>query len=276
MKELRTRIGYMLDSSELMSDIPKSELNKLYGAISRDIESGLPEEARPLLANATKFYKQGRDRIDILENVLSGKTYEKIYNAAIGEVKDGPTLISEILSSMPRSTRRKMAHEFLRTMGKSTAGKQNAAVDAFSTETFLTNWGKMDSKAKTALFSNISPDYIKSIDSIAKVAENIRAGSKVFSNPSGTQQAVSLQQTIGGAMVLLLTGNVGPATATAIEPAIAYGAAKWMTNPNIVKWLAQNNRRPVERLPILINSLARQHRNDAEVQGFAETIQGEK
>jgi hypothetical protein len=276
MKELRTRIGYMLDSSELMSDIPKSELNKLYGAISRDIESGLPEEARPLLANATKFYKQGRDRIDILENVLSGKTYEKIYNAAIGEVKDGPTLISEILSSMPRSTRRKMAHEFLRTMGKSTAGKQNAAVDAFSTETFLTNWGKMDSKAKTALFSNISPDYIKSIDSIAKVAENIRAGSKVFSNPSGTQQAVSLRETIGGVMVALLTGHPGAAAAGMAEPAIAYGAAKWMTNPNIVKWLAQNNRRPVERLPILINSLARQHRNDAEVQDFAETIQGEK
>jgi hypothetical protein len=276
MKELRTRVGYLLDSSEIMSDIPKSELKKLYGAISRDIEGGLPPEATSFLKRANTFYKAGKDRVDTLENVLSGKTYEKIYNAAIGETKDGPTLINKVLRSMPRQTRQKMAHEFLRTMGKSTAGKQNAAVDAFSTETFLTNWGKMDSKAKSALFSNISPDYIKSIDSIAKVAENIRTGSKVFSNPSGTQQAVSLQQTIGGAMFFLLTGNVGAAIATAIEPAIAYGAAKWMRNPNIVRWLAQNNRRPVERLPILINSLARQHRNDAEVQDFAETIQGEK
>lgn len=276
MKELRTRIGYLLDSSEMMSDIPKSELKKLYGAISRDIEGGLPPEATSFLKRANTFYKAGKDRVDTLENVLSGKTYEKIYNAAIGETKDGPTLINKVLRSMPRQTRQKMAHEFLRTMGKSTAGKQNAAVDAFSTETFLTNWGKMDSKAKSALFSNISPDYVKAVNAIAKVAENIRTGSKVFSNPSGTQQAVSLQQTIGGAMVLLLTGNVGPAIATAAEPAIAYGAAKWMTNPNIVKWLAQNNRRPIERLPILINSLAKQHRNDAEVQDFVEALQGEE
>lgn len=275
MKELRTRIGYMLDSSELVSDIPKSELKKVYGAISRDIEAGLPPDATQFLGRANQFYKAGRDRIDTLENILSGKTYEKIYNAAIGETKDGPTLINKVLRSMPTQTRSKMAHEFLRTMGKATAGNQGAAGDVFSTETFLTNWNKMDPRAKSALFANIDPQYTKAIDSISQVAENIRTGSKVFRNTSGTQQAVSLEQTIGGALVLLLTGNVVPAIATATEPAIAYGAAKWMTNPNIVKWIAQNSRRPVESLPILVNSLAQRHQNDPEVQEFAETFSTE-
>jgi len=275
MKELRTRVGYMLDSSELVSDIPKSELKKVYGAISRDIESGLPPDATQFLGRANQFYKAGRDRIDTLENILSGKTYEKIYNAAIGETKDGPTLINKVLRSMPGQTRQKMAHEFLRTMGKATAGNQGAAGDVFSTETFLTNWNKMDPRAKNALFANVDPQYTKAIDSISQVAENIRTGSKVFRNTSGTQQAVSLEKTIGGALVLLLTGNVLPAIATATEPAIAYGAAKWMTNPNIVKWIAQNSRRPVESLPILANSLAQKHKDDSDVQDFAETFAGE-
>jgi hypothetical protein len=272
LKELRTRVGYLLDSSDLVSDIPKSEIKQLYGAISRDIEQGLPEEALPLISRANNYYKAGRSRMDVLENIMSNKTYEKIYSAAIGEAKEGPTLINKVLRSMPDETRKKMAHEFLRTMGKSTAGQQSAAGDIFSTETFLTNWNKIDPRAKSALFSNIDPKYAKSLDAISKVAENIRTGSKVFRNVSGTQQAISLEQTIGGAMVLLLTGNIGPAAATAIEPAVAYGAAKWMTNPNIVNWLAQNSRRPVETLPITINALSKRYKDNEDVQDFVDFV----
>lgn len=272
LKELRTRVGYLLDSSELVSDIPKSQLKQVYGAISRDIEAGLPDEALPLLSRATKFYKAGQDRIDVLDNVISGKTYEKIYNAAVSETKDGPTLISKVLRSMPPATRTKMAHEFLRTMGKATAGKQSAAGDVFSTETFLTNWNKMNPQAKSALFSNIGPQYVPAMNSIAKVAENIRKGSKVFANQSGTQQALSLKETIGGSLVALLMGQPGVAAAGIAEPAIAYGAAKWMTNPNIVKWMAQNSRRPAETLPVLLNTLSQKHKKDPDVQDFVEEL----
>src|SRR3990167_6410068 len=129
LKELRTRISYLLDSSDLVADIPKSEIKQLYGAISRDIEQGLPADAIPLLSRATKFYKAGQGRMDVLENVMSNKTYEKIYSAATGEAKEGPTLINKVLRSMPPDNRKKKAHELLRTMGKATSGNQNVAGD---------------------------------------------------------------------------------------------------------------------------------------------------
>jgi hypothetical protein len=256
-----------------VSDIPKSEIKQLYGAISRDIEQGLPTDALPMLTQANKFYNEGKETIDVLGNVISNKTYEKIYGAAISEAKDGPTLINTVLRSMPPDTRKKMAHEFLRTMGRATSGNQSAAGDVFSTETFLTNWDKINPRAKAALFSNIDPKYTKSLDSIAKVAENIRKGSKVFRNVSGTQQAISLDRTLGGGVLLsLVTGNVIPAVGAVVGPSMAYGAANWMNNPNIVNWLAQNSRRPIEALPIIINALSKKYKDDEDVQDFVNFV----
>jgi hypothetical protein len=41
------------------------------------------------------------------------------------------------------------------------------------------------------LFSPLSKEMTADLDKIAKVASNVREGSKVFANPSGTTQALA-------------------------------------------------------------------------------------
>jgi hypothetical protein len=45
-----------------------------------------------------------------------------------------------------------------------------------------------------------------------------------------------------------------------------------MTNPNIVNWLAQNSRRPVETLPITINALSKRYKDNEDVQDFVDFV----
>ena len=98
------------------------------------------------------------------------------------------------------------------------------------------------------------------MDAIAKVANNIREGSKVFSNPSGTAPSAALlgeAGTVGGGIMAILMGHpIAGSIAiggVALTSGIANLSAKLMTNPKFINWLATQTRKPIEMLPIAIN-----------------------
>jgi len=134
--------------------------------------------------------------------------------------------------------------------------EQDEIGEVFSPETFLTNWNKITPDAKTTLFASLPGDMRKDLDKIAKVASNLRDGSKVFANPSGTAQAATNQLTAGAAILSLMTGNAGAAGAIAGGVVGANAASRIMTNPLAVKWLAEATRVPVEQLPAQLNTLS--------------------
>lgn len=240
--------------------MPRDKWKALYAALSNDLKEAADEAgaaAQKAFARANDHHAAGMKRIeDVLSPVVSKADPEDIFKAAIAGTKEGASTISGVMKSIPEDSRKVVASTMLRRLGRATAGQQDDLGEAFSTETFLTNWNKISPEAKTSLFGSMSKDMRSNLDEIAKVAANIREGSKVFANPSGTQQAVSSQVAGGGFLVALVTGHPEVAAAIGGTALAANATARLMTNPGFVTWLAQSSRAPSAALPAAIQTLS--------------------
>lgn len=145
------------------------------------------------------------------------------------------------MDSLPAQVRADVSASFLQRMGRASKANQNAAGDAFSMETFLSNWADISPEAKKQLFSNarFGTDYVQNVNKLARMADSIRSGSKVFANPPGTAKQTALGVTLGGTGLIagqnVLQGNLGQAAITVASTLALAGAnnllARMMTNP---------------------------------------------
>ncbi len=182
------------------------------------------------------------------------------------------------MRSLPLDSKKMLSASILTRMGKALPGMQDASGDVFSTNRFLTQWNTMSPEAKQAAFGGYSPEFSKNMDALASVASNLREGSKVFANPSGTAQAVSQQTAALGILGALATGH--PATAALGASAIggANLAARALTNPGVVKWMVKATKVPANQLDAQIRLLALtgQKQNDQDMIDVANALQEQR
>lgn len=279
LKELRSKVGEMLSDSELISDAPRRQLKQLYAALSADMRHAVDatgsKEAKNAFQRANTYTRAGHQRIDdLLQPILDKTSPEKMFQAALSGTKEGDTMVRGVMQSLPEKQQKILAATILRKLGKATSSKQGAAGDVFSVDTYLTNWNNISAQAKRSLFSRFGQKFVGDLDTIAKTAEDIREGGRVYANPSGTAPALTLQHTVGGIVLLTLTGNVKTAAALGAEMAMANGSARLMTNPRFVGWLAKQTRAPAEALPTALNELAQQasQSKDDDLMAFVESM----
>jgi hypothetical protein len=149
------------------------------------------------------------------------------------------------MQSLPEEGQRAVTAAVIKRMGMPTPGQAGAdAAEQFSAASFLTNWNKVSPEAKRALFDRHGPAFSDAMDRIAKVAENLRTGSKVFANPSGTaNRAAAL--TYGGALVASLLDPSMASTGGLVLSGIGANIlARKMTDPDVVRWLARSTALP--------------------------------
>lgn len=142
---------------------------------------------------------------------------------------------------------------------------------AFSMSTFLTNWAKVSPEAKQVLFARIGPKYNADMDAIARVASNVRDGSRVFANPSGTSQAAAQAGAVTAAATSMLLGRLDVTAGVIGAAGGANLLGRLMTNPDAVRWLAQTTKVPPGAYPAMINQLARS--SDPDLQEMARLLQ---
>lgn len=284
VKKLRSLVGAELENPSLASDVPRSKWKALYASLSQDLDdmavaTGNPEAIRAM-NRANRFTKAGHDRIDsVLEGVMKSKTPEMMFKNATssGDLQAGATKIAGVLKSLEPAERDVVKSAFIRRMGMATAGQQNAEGTKFSTDTFLTNWNKVSPEAKRVLFSGKDGEVAKSLDSIAKTAEYIKEGSKVFANPSGTARAIAANTAFTSGAAALFSGHWPIAAGIAGG---AYGAnisAKMMTNPKFINWLAKSSKMPAEMVPAALQNLARTAKDEpddvkADIAGYIQSF----
>lgn len=267
LKKLRTLVGNEISDSTIASDVPRSKWKPLYAALTKDMGLAAQEagpKAEAAFVRANNFHRAGMQRLDdVLGPIMKKGDPEDVFRAALSGTQEGATTINGVMKSLPTESRKAVAATMLQRLGKATPGKQNDLGEVFSTETFLTNWNKLHPDAKRVLFSTL-PDTMRSdLDKIAKVASNVRDGSKVFANPSGTAAgAASSGQTWGtaaAAFMAVLTGHPEYGAAAIAGSAATAGAsnatARLMTSPKFVHWLAKSTRAPVEQIPAQLNQL---------------------
>ena len=127
----------------------------------------------------------------------------------------------------------------------------------FSMNTFLTNWANTSPEARRVLFDRLGPKYSQNMDRIAAMASNVRDGSNVFRNPSGTGPLLTMVGAATGAAstigTLLAQGRIGSAATAATAAAGGYLGTNWlarkMTDPAFVGWLSMATSLPVSAIP---------------------------
>ncbi|WP_042599178.1 hypothetical protein [Xanthomonas campestris] len=259
LQKLRTLVGGELEGSSLLSDVPRSKWKAVYGALTRDMEAAATTpEAKQALSRANAYFNARAERIDAIDRVIDRNGGpEKIYSAVMGGVRDGGSTLRAVMQSLPAEGQKAVTAAAIRRMGMANPGAQDAAGEAFSASTFLTNWNKVSPEARRAMFDRYGPGFSANIDKIARVAERIKEGGAALSNPSGTARQGAAFTYWGSLGASIISGNLGAAAGLAATGAGANVLGRAMTSPRVVKWLARATELPVGALPAQINVLKR-------------------
>ncbi|MFY3305230.1 lytic transglycosylase domain-containing protein [Achromobacter xylosoxidans] len=243
VKKLRTLVGQEVDNNSFTSDVPRSKWRALYGALSEDLGDAAVRagpEAERAWKWANQFTRMQAQRLEELAKVVDRGAPERIFGAALQGTADGDTIVRRVVNAMPKETRRELASAVLRRMGRSLPGQQNDAGDAFSTERFLTNWSRMSPEARHTIFGRAGDsELLDELASVAQVASNLRDGSRVFANPSGTAGAIANASALAGAASALGTGNYGMAAGVLGTAGGANLAARVLSSPAFVRMLGE-------------------------------------
>lgn len=275
LKKLRTLVGNEMADSGLASDVPRSKWKALYSALSQDLGAAARaagEKAQQAWSRANHYTRAGMDRIEAIESVLNKNGGpEAVFRAATSGTREGATTLRSVMQSLPEEGQKMVSATVLRRLGRAKAGVQDETGEKFSTETFLTNWNSLAPEAKRVLFDRYGAEFRKSMDTIASVASNLRDGSKVFQNPSGTSQGAASVTALTTFVASIMSGRVGVASGVAAGVGGANALGRLMVNPRFVRWLAKAHDSPRSAAPALLNQLAQS--KDPEMQEAAALLQ---
>lgn len=228
---------------------------------------------------ANNYTRAAAERVEQIQRVIDKNGGpEAVFNAALQGSKDGGSTLRGVMQSLPKEGQRAVTAAVVKRMGMATPGAQGAEGDVFSAATFLTNWNKFSPEARRALFDRHGPQFSRDMDRVARIADNIKTGAKVYANPSGTANraaamsyAISIPLSIGQAAV---TGHYWPIVATIGGGVAANVAARAMTSPLVVGWLANSTRMPIGSINASIQSLMRaaERRKDEAAMEYAQAL----
>lgn len=258
LKKLRTLVGEELSNPSLASDVKSSAWNKLYQGLSADMKGAAEQagpEAQQAWSRANTYFRAGQKRIESLDRVV-GKAGgpEAVFNAATSGTKDGAFTIRNVMQSLEPDQQKVLSATVLRRLGAATPGTATEQGE-FSINSFLTNWNRLSPQAKNTLFDRYAPSFRDDIDSLSRTAGNFRQAQRSGANPSGTGQAVANNAALTGFTLAALTGRAGAAAGIAGAAGTANLAARAMTSPTVVRFLAKSTAIPRSQWPAAIAGL---------------------
>lgn len=271
VRALRSRIGEELSDFSLVADRPTAQYKRLYAALSDDLEEAARRQgpaAEQAYKRANAYTRASADRLEQIQRVVDKNGGpEKVYSAVMSGTKDGGTTLRAVMQSLPADGQKAVTAAVIKRMGMPTPGQAGLGEAQFSAQHFLTNWRNTSPEARRALFDRYGPQFSQNMDKVARVAERIRDGSKVFANPSGTANRAAAFSYYGSLPAAGVAGLMGagplPLAGLVITGLGANGAARVFTSPRVVSWLARTTELPASALPQQINVLKQMKDPDA-------------
>lgn len=240
---------------------------EIYGAAAQDIEEAAAlagPEARQALELQKRYIRQPKSApvgtkkplVKELES-LASDTGMQAYNKMMNAAKAGPQTLQRMRKSMDMDTWNDFRATVLDDMGKANPGAQGADGDAFSVNTFLTNWNKLPESSRDMLFGGKRYGAsAKSLDKLAKITESLKDTDKLrnYSN-TGAFNMWYTMLTGGAAVPSAVSGDMASAVGTMAGMfGLPYLSAKTLTSPAVVRFLTE----PVEKGPgAFANAVAR-------------------
>jgi hypothetical protein len=232
MKKTRTLVGNEIADANLASSVPRSKWNPLYAALSDDLQAAARQagpEASGAFNRANDFTRSGMQRIERVQPFADATSPERAFQMLERTLPDGVSTLQAVKKSLPEGARGQVAGTVIERLGKATPGQQNEMGTNWSPETFLTNWNRMNPRARDELVSGFpNADKVKAdIDAVAKATSMMRDNSKMWANPSGTGANTAARGLLG----LVGVGGLGAAGGL-LNPLIPVGAATGLLGAN--------------------------------------------
>lgn len=233
LKAFRSRIGEEIGDARFSDKIPKTELRRLYGALSEDMKATAQSQGPAALKafeRANTIYREGQQRIDnALADILGddgAMTVERAAARVQAMVKDGKAgsdfqKIAAIRRSLPKEEAGEVVNGIIRLMGQ----PANAEGRGFAADTFIRNYESMAPAAKNLLFGGENKELRQNLDEFVGVVRNLAERDALRNNSNSAGQII-FGTTLGFAS--------WPTLIT--QAATSYGAARLMTNPKFVRW----------------------------------------
>lgn len=150
VRKTRTLVGNEIADTNLTSSVPRSKWSPLYGALADDMQAAA-DAAGPKAAGAYKrandFTRSGLNRLDRVQPFVSPDAPEQSFQLLRRTLGENASTLQAVKKTLPQGARGTVAGTVIERLGKANPGQQNATGEAWSPETFLTNWNKMDPKA---------------------------------------------------------------------------------------------------------------------------------
>jgi hypothetical protein len=286
VRAVRTAVGNKIDWGFSPSDpVTNGHLKQVYGVLGDDLNahaSAISPQAEQAVNNASSLYAANQAKRDLLGTIVD-KTGgpEAVYQAATNGTKLGATKIGGVMDALDPQNQNTVRATVIDRMGRSIPSQQNAASNAFSADTFLTNWAKMSPEAKDALFgaSGSGSSLRRSLDSLEDTASTIR-GSMPAKNPSHTAgtlaHGMGLWALLGETAGAVMGHGVAPIATLAGGTVGNMILSRALTNPRTARWLAQTTKLPPQALPNAVNQLEKmsQQTNDPDARDLVSYMAG--
>jgi hypothetical protein len=206
IKRLRTAIGEMLDTGILPADISRSELGRIYGALSDDLGESVARAggARGLQLwqranNLNRVVSARRERlakvVGLQGDAAPAQVYQRIVAAAQSRGRADTRLLVEARNAMGSDNWRDFAGSYIGQMGRAGDG-------TFSPQRFVTEWNKLSDRGKQVLFDAAGMRGTRqALDDIATILDDVSVMTKVAAKKTsgvlGDDLALNAQQVAG-------------------------------------------------------------------------------
>jgi hypothetical protein len=259
LRRLRTSFGDNFDSSQRSA---REAANLIWPHLSQDIQDGLRNAGRADAADAYSaadraWAERATNLDEVVRPILGNRNQGQLADHLINLSRNDPDGLSRALGIMRPDMAAQVRGALVGNLGRAKSGAQNAAGDAFSLQSFLTDWDKVHPTLKTSMLSGQEGQDLQDLARLAQAARD--AGR--YRNTSGTARAAdalgllkSLGSTLSGPGGGFAVGGI-PGAAAGL--AGQYGLGRAMASPTLARGLVRAGEiRPISRTSQALAKLA--------------------
>lgn len=235
-RRLRTNVRAEAMSEGLRGTDYQRRATQVLNALSDDIASQLPAEARAEFRRADRLWQDRLDFIDDVETRLLGpqgeRSAEQVADRLINMTRSDSARFQRVLETATPEESGIIRGSAIQELGRAREGSPNPG--AFSLDTFLTNYEKLPERSRNLLFRGQSRGDAEDLIEIARSRRLANQGR----NTSSSGGAINVSNAIRTGSAVTGFGTLGASTLAENL------TARMLTSPRLVRILARPPRDP--------------------------------